>query len=79
MIPLAFLPTSGSLEQFVACRNNLLIRRQCYVINLGNVKTRVMLKQSLNRPSSGSSAAIVNLKPEDIGGDGSDMVTWYGA
>jgi hypothetical protein len=38
---------------------------------------RVMRRQSLDRPSSGSSAAIVKLKPEDIGGDGNDMVTWY--
>ena len=75
LIPLAFLPMIGHLKNFAARRDDLLIRRQRYVIN--ETSSMVMRRQILNRPSSGSSAAIVNLKPEDIGGDGNDMVTWY--
>ncbi len=64
-VRLAFLPAFGTLEHLARCPNDLLIRRQFYVINCKQIVVFLWIGQ-LDRPSSRSSCAIVNLKPEDI-------------
>jgi hypothetical protein len=69
-VRLAFLPAFGGLEHLARCRNDLLIRRQFYVINVSRLSFFVD-RPTGDRPSSRSSRSIVNLKPaEDIGDSG---------
>jgi hypothetical protein len=70
LVRLAFLPAFGSLEHLARCRNDLLIRRQFYVINVSRLSFFVD-RPTGDRPSSRSSRSMVNLKPaEDIGDGG---------